>query len=306
MRNLGALALTLFGACFFAPAIVKAEDKIYQKPRLDDVRLDWCWSWKVKDCGKRVADMFCARRHFTDARDFRAENAGGHTRFIGSNESCNDKGCLGFAFITCRGQVNTGQGCDGAAASVALCHDQNPVWKGERLDRCLEPGKRCDGEVAKAYCRSKGFDDFAYYRTDSAWDGVPTKSMGTNQVCNGSHCRGFQVIRCKRIVGGPKKTPTDSNAIMSWPFKSEYKFVVEVRLFSQSRAVTWPGQNEVYKFDDSKRYDIDVKCNIGEKICYGAWSGDRYWGGGRDGSATCKDCCRTCKQGKVEQTTLVR
>src|SRR5688572_30789441 len=99
-----ALAFLTIVLAFAYTAI--AQDKKYSKPRIDDVRLDWCWSWTVKDCGKRVADIFCQRRHYTTARDFRHERADGHTRFIGSPDSCRDKGCAGFAYITCTGLMS--------------------------------------------------------------------------------------------------------------------------------------------------------------------------------------------------------
>src|SRR5688500_9442565 len=65
----------------FAHPATAQQEKTFRQPRIDDVRLDWCWSWTVKDCGKRVADTFCSRRHYTVAKDFRAEKAGGRTRF---------------------------------------------------------------------------------------------------------------------------------------------------------------------------------------------------------------------------------
>ena len=185
----------LFGGLVsFAPGAM-AQDHTFRQPRIDDVRLDWCWSWQVKDCGKRVADLFCARRHYTDARDFRAEKAGGHTRFIGSGESCNDPGCVGFAYITCRGQVLS---CAGGGAGANVCSEQNPQWKGYRLDRCREWGVNCGAPVAEAYCRSKGFRTYQYFRTDAQSPGVPTRLIGTDQICRGNFCRGFQIIACQK------------------------------------------------------------------------------------------------------------
>jgi hypothetical protein len=172
---------------FCSPAI--AQDKTFQQPRIDDVRLDWCWSWAVKDCGQRVADIFCQRRHYTSVKDFRAEKAGGHTRFIGSNESCNDPGCLGFSYITCTGSIS---------ANPAFREFANPAYGGFRLDRCREWGVNCGAPVATAFCQQNGYSSFKYFRTDAGPSGVPTKLIGTNQVCNQSFCRGFQIIVCQK------------------------------------------------------------------------------------------------------------
>jgi hypothetical protein len=61
MRGLKHFLATLFILSLAAADIALAQDKTFKKPRIDDVRLDWCWSWKVKDCGKKVADTFCGR-----------------------------------------------------------------------------------------------------------------------------------------------------------------------------------------------------------------------------------------------------
>jgi len=181
-----ALAFLISFQAFSYGAI--AQDKRYSKPRIDDVRLDWCWSWTVKDCGKRVADMFCQRRHYTSAKDFREERAGGHTRFIGSTESCRDKGCLGFAHITCTGLMS---------ANPNFREFKNPSLGRYRLDRCREWGVNCGAPVAKAFCKQQGFANFKYFRTDAQPDGHPTKLIGSNQICDKKFCRGFQIIVCQ-------------------------------------------------------------------------------------------------------------
>jgi hypothetical protein len=62
MRIVQQVFLMLSAGLFLFSHPAMAQDKTFQRPRIDDVRLDWCWSWEVKDCGKRVADMFCERR----------------------------------------------------------------------------------------------------------------------------------------------------------------------------------------------------------------------------------------------------
>jgi hypothetical protein len=189
MRGLQHFLATLFVVSLASADIALAQDKTFKKPRIDDVRLDWCWSWKVKDCGKRVADTFCGRRHYTGAKDFRAEKAGGHTRFIGSAESCNDPGCLGFSHITCFGLVSQ---------NPNLRQFANPALGKYRLDRCREWGTNCGAPVAEAWCKKEGFATYQYFRTDAKADGHPTKLIGSGQVCDKPFCRGFQIIVCKR------------------------------------------------------------------------------------------------------------
>src|SRR5262245_21049238 len=106
MRSAIRTLLSIFFAVIWCTGAVKAQDKVYNKPRWQDERLDWCkrWGAKPNECGKSVADEFCRKWRWTAARDFRQENAGGRTRML-NGQSCNDKGCLGFASITCTGKV---------------------------------------------------------------------------------------------------------------------------------------------------------------------------------------------------------
>lgn len=76
---------------------------------------------------------------------------------------------------------------------------------------------------------------------------------------------------------------------------SEYKYIVYVRFFSQDRSVVWPGAHGAYALKNSAPHDLTVQCNVGEKICYGAYDTARsYWGAGPKGDKACKSCCQTC------------
>jgi hypothetical protein len=193
------ILLWIFIAAIWCAGSANAQDKLYNKPRWQDERLDWCSRWGAKpgDCGKTVADTFCRKWQWTTARDFRQENAGGRTRML-SGQSCNDKGCLGFAFITCTGRVTR-------QASFA-----NPSLKGARLDWCMqyrmafrvggtaEPRPTsCGAPVADEFCKSKGFSQgHLYARPDPQPGGGPTWTIQGGS-CRGSHCRGIQLITCR-------------------------------------------------------------------------------------------------------------
>jgi hypothetical protein len=91
---------------------------------------------------------------------------------------------------------------------------------------------------------------------------------------------------------------------MQWPFKSNHKYQAYVKFFSQNRNAVWPGGGKAFNLDDYKEHIIGLNCRAGEKVCYGAWSGNVSWGAGRDGKAACSDCCRTCTHGRVKATVL--
>jgi hypothetical protein len=91
-------------------------------------------------------------------------------------------------------------------------------------------------------------------------------------------------------------TPTHA-AEMAFFMKNQHSRAVAVELHSQSRAVRWPGGDQVYLLEKGERKSVPVICEPGETICYGAWiAGDDSvsWGVGPDNDRRCKDCCSIC------------
>lgn len=96
-----------------------------------------------------------------------------------------------------------------------------------------------------------------------------------------------------------------SAAEMVWRFQSDYPYTVNLKLYSQERGHVWPGNDRVYVLDDYDTHKISISCIYAEKICYGAWSGDTYWGAGQDDQYSCEDCCARCGYGDVPLKHLV-
>jgi hypothetical protein len=163
-----------------------AQDKTYNKPRIQDQRLDWCMQWGT-NCGKPVADAFCNRRRFTNARVYRAEVVGRSepTRLFGTNQVCNGSFCTAFAYITCENPI----------ASDRIF--ANPAWQGKRLDVCLQWAANCGKPAADAFCRAKRFSESLASFPDAQPGYTPTRVISSGQVCTGSGCTGFQEIICR-------------------------------------------------------------------------------------------------------------
>jgi hypothetical protein len=174
-------------ACLWTASPVVAQDRTYNRPTYRDQRLDWCLHWGV-DCGKPAAVAFCNRRRFSDVVVFRAEKVGKSepTRLIGDDRVCSGQDfCTAFAYITCTGPIP---------------HNRvfaNPEWKGHRLDRCLQWGTNCGKPPADAFCKAKGFAASLHAEEDAEPSRVPTRLIGTGQVCDKPFCKGFQQIICK-------------------------------------------------------------------------------------------------------------
>ena len=168
-------------------APVTAEDKTYNKPRYNDTRLDWCFTWG-RDCGRPAALAFCHRKRFADVAVFRAEKVGksAPTRTFGSNQVCNGHDfCTAFAYITCTAPI---------PAERAFV---NPVWKNRRLDVCLRWGVECGKPAADAFCRAQGFTDALHAVLDANPGYAHTRVISSDQICDKPFCRGFQQIICR-------------------------------------------------------------------------------------------------------------
>jgi hypothetical protein len=163
-----------------------AQDRTYNAPRHNDLRLDWCLTWGT-DCGRPAAVAYCNRRRYADVVVFRAEVVGRSepTSLIGTNEVCSGHDfCTAFAYITC-------------AAPIPRDHVfANPEWDGHRLDFCREWGTNCGQPAADAFCQALGFPGALHAAADRDPGYSSTRVISSGQVCDQPFCRGFQQIIC--------------------------------------------------------------------------------------------------------------
>jgi hypothetical protein len=69
---------------------------------------------------------------------------------------------------------------------------------------------------------------------------------------------------------------------------------------SKNRKAAWPGNGNAYVIHAFGTQELRLRCNPGEKICYGATvegRNDTYWGVGPYGDKGCERCCITCGSG---------
>ncbi len=102
------------------------------------------------------------------------------------------------------------------------------------------------------------------------------------------------------LAGSSAQTQTPYN--ITFQFKSNYKYKVQVAFWSKSRNVVWPGNGRAYNLDDSQVHQVKLNCLGGERICYGGWvtgNANLHWGVGADGKRGCQSCCYTCGDDKM-------
>lgn len=98
-------------------------------------------------------------------------------------------------------------------------------------------------------------------------------------------------------TGAPGQTVSE----VTFRVTFNYRYKAQLEFYSQDRNVAWPGNSRAYNINDYKNHVYKLKCNSGEKICYGAWSlgGSKSWGAGMNNRFTCANCCVTCDGSSV-------
>lgn len=83
--------------------------------------------------------------------------------------------------------------------------------------------------------------------------------------------------------------------------KCDDDYLVKYKFYDRTNDQLWPANNEHYETDYyNRKYSHDLRCLTNGKICYGAKTGDLYWGLGFDGNKACDSCCYHCEQGTNE------
>ncbi len=99
------------------------------------------------------------------------------------------------------------------------------------------------------------------------------------------------------VLGSTVISTSASAGTLDWRIKSEYRYIVYVRFFSDKYNRSWPGGDEAYVLKDSNNHLMRLSCESGEKICFGGFTDNESgseWGVGRYGDSGCEKCCRTC------------
>jgi hypothetical protein len=87
-----------------------------------------------------------------------------------------------------------------------------------------------------------------------------------------------------------------SRGEITFKVECQSKYKIQIGFYSKDRNVAWPGNERAYNIDDYKTHVYKLRCNSGEKICYGAWQagGSEYWGAGFNARHACRGCCAPC------------
>lgn len=147
--------------------------------------VDRCYKF-AKQCNGAAAHAFCKRKKHINAIDWNWDYRA-PTKTLGDNRVCGNKSsCGGYTYITCKKRPKP----------KPKKSFYNPKIEGKYwIDRCYNFARRCNGEAAHAFCRTKGFPS----ARDWKWSyHAPTKTLGDRRVCNKKNsCGGYDYIKCK-------------------------------------------------------------------------------------------------------------
>jgi hypothetical protein len=89
----------------------------------------------------------------------------------------------------------------------------NPTYRGDRLDWCVNWGEGCGTAAATAWCKTVGFDEATDARqAPDIGASAPTRLIATGEVCDQSYCDGFASITCATIAAPVAPPPAPAEA----------------------------------------------------------------------------------------------
>ncbi len=94
---------------------------------------------------------------------------------------------------------------------------------------------------------------------------------------------------------------------LTWHFRSNHPTRVELAFYSEDRLLKWPAGDQVYFIDGGSYADFQLSCQVGKRICYGAWPSGNInssWGVGYGARGGCANCCYVCDGGETRLLLL--
>jgi hypothetical protein len=92
---------------------------------------------------------------------------------------------------------------------------------------------------------------------------------------------------------------------MGFVLENEHPRPVVLEL--RGKETVWPGNDKVYLLEAGEIKEVNISCEKGERICYGAWirgNDSVTFGVGPDNDRTCRDCCYICVGHTMETIDL--
>lgn len=130
----------------------------------------------------------------------------------------------------------------------------------------------------------------------------PQPVSGSVQQCQ-ARCLG-EAEQVQNCVWGCEREDEPESASVAFTVEDSCndRYPIDYRFFAYPQGSStpdeiWPSSSQLYYTGGlGQEYTHRLTCTPGQNICYGAKTGNRYWGVGIDGDERCSDCCIACPQ----------
>jgi serine/threonine protein kinase len=123
----------------------------------------------------------------------------------------------------------------------------------------------------------------------------PVGVVGSDWL-RGSSVSNMGTVNTQRVSPSGNATSYQSFHIKNYTSQGVY-----VAFYAKGRTAEWSEWPLLGVYNENY---YKLKCEPGEKICYGAWNSRGSWGVGKGGYGGCNNCCATCNGGNTEIPTL--
>lgn len=184
------LGLTLNMA--FAANNKQAATRNFWHPTYLGERLAYCM-FSQKDCGKAVADRYCKIMGYDYASQQIIAHNVGLTHYLSTKARCKGWQCNGFTTIACVKKIPHTPEQDYHYSKKKFVY---PRYNNYRVAWCYNEHKGCGMRAAKSFCRRLGYMQAKQFKQEKAIHA--SKTIGSEKLCFGPACNGFQYIVCSR------------------------------------------------------------------------------------------------------------
>lgn len=195
MINFRRVLIALVCLSFVCMNAQSAQNKAYRnfwQPTFHKARLAYC-TLDGKSCGKAVANRYCQMLGYDLASENIIAYNLGLTHYLSTNAVCKGWRCNGFMTIGC---VTSLTHQPPKAYAYSKKRFAKPRFNQFRIDWCYARNKGCGSRAANSFCSRLGYMKAVSFIKETKI--AATKTIGSQELCFGNACSGFETIVCSR------------------------------------------------------------------------------------------------------------
>lgn len=198
MRMIGRFFLVFL--CLFSASALYAKDikptntafRTFWHPTYLGQRLNYC-SFDGSECGSKLANRYCRMLGYDRASQSLIAYHVGLTNFLDTRARCVGWRCNGFMNINCAKNLAHKPPRSYHYRKKQFFHPRYNLY---RLDYCYKRERGCGKRAANSFCSRMGYMQASRFEIEKSVSA--TKTIGSQELCFGKQCHGFELIICYR------------------------------------------------------------------------------------------------------------